>query len=240
MESQASLSKFDVKHPSETKDHSATTRVAYANLPRTEVEYSKIDPIPKLLKRGYNTLALPLMKDGRLLALPKENRKKNDKEELEGILIKAIDQTNELGDASVWVTVDPLSASDSESGELSNFAEEHRNWLLRNTRGRAVPVGKFGNKPLFSWLSSSYRRYLGDLMVSLAQTQNFEAFVLDLRQYPVRSSNPDRWFCCSYESQERACEVLNVNFETMLSEGNRSEIHRWQRWIYQELTTLIR
>lgn len=233
MDSQASL---DIKvKPSK----SATSRIAFLTLPTTEIELARQDNLASMSSRGYNTFVWPLLQHGRLTAdFPKKKAAYSN--DLTGLLISAMGRRMESNDASHWILVDPLSATHPNSKELSSFAAKHREWLMRNPQSRRTPIGERGNASLFSWVNPNFRRYLGEILVALAETQTFQSIVIDLRAYPIRSNDPTRWYCCSYESQTRASEELGIQFDQLIANGTRSDIHRWQRWVYQELTTLIR
>src|SRR5690606_13416241 len=98
---------------------------------------------------------------------------------------------------SVWLSLDPLAAGRRGSGQVGRFADDHREWLMRNTGGRLLPVGNENKDPLFSWMNVLYRRFLGDHLVAMVEAYPVTAIVVDLRRYPGMSQQHDRWYCCS-------------------------------------------
>ncbi|MDX1971677.1 MAG: hypothetical protein SFY68_04005 [Candidatus Sumerlaeia bacterium] len=213
----------------------ATTRGAFLDLQAG----NSVEGFHRLARRGYNTVLLPLMKNGDLAAKVVQINRSVGRTGLSGSLPTLLREIAGDPGSSLWISMDPLSAGDSAEGSLSPFARSHADWLLRNSQGRMYPVGRRGFSPLFSWVNMEYRRYLGDLLVKLAENYQFTGVVLDFRAYPIRSSDPERWYCCSYSSQIRIQEELGLRFDSLLAHGTRTEIHRWQRWVTQELTAFI-
>ncbi len=215
----------------------ATTRVAMLDIDELMYDSKLQEKLLRLEQRGYNTVVLPLMQHGRITALPD---KKKPGAPLVGLLPKTLAEMEADCETSVWVSIDPLSASVQGDKTLSQFARLHQEWLMRNSNGHSSPIGRKGFSPIFSWINEEYRRYLGDLLVSLAENNRFTGIVLDFRAYPIRCSDPERWYCCSYASQKRVLKELNFPFNDLLQSGTRSEIHQWQRWVYNELTAFVK
>ncbi|MCB2154506.1 hypothetical protein KQI84_06440 [bacterium] len=164
---------------------------------------------------------------------------KGRKKEARGPLISALKQAREHFDGSVWLYADPLTATNSSTGELSRFARRHRNWLMWNTHNSLVPLGEDGMRPLFSWVNLDFRRMLGDCLVSMAQQHPIGGIVLDLRHVPIATDDPQSWFCCAFSSQRRVEETLGYNLERLLAVGSREEIAEWQDWVWNELRCFI-
>jgi hypothetical protein len=192
--------------------------------------------IARLRNRGYNTLLVPVFAEGSPTVQPASRRAARHGDLLTGPGIVALEAAVALPRTSVWVYVDPLSAGDPRSTNLSPLARRRREWLARNTRGRTTPIGNQAvPDPLFSWINRDWRRYLGDLLYRLAEAWPFGGIVLDLRHYPGISDDRQRWYCCSFQSQEVTETVLGVSFERLLSDGTREEILAWQRLVVAEL-----
>ncbi len=205
------------------------TRAAFVSLQAKEHRRDARARLHRLVQRGYNSLILPLMQHGGVTV---RLRKAG---ELEGPLADVLPHIFTQERCSVWLYIDPLSASTTGEARLGSLAKEHRDWLIRNTQGHLTPIGDEYTYPLFSWMNTSYRRYLADLLVVMAETQPFSGIVLDLRCFPGMSDNQDFWYCCSYESQTRAEQALGLDFEQLLSEGSRKQIADWKKWVLDEL-----
>lgn len=184
-----------------------------------------------LAARGYNALVLPLLRSGDLFL------RRGATGGLAGTLMDAL-ACSRSHPCSVWLSIDPLSAS-RPTGELSALAREHRDWLLRNTSGHLTPQGSRGNMPLFSWMNMTWRRHLGDLLADLSAEHPFAGVLVDMRAWPGQSDTARRWYCCAFESQLRAEDALSTNFEYLLAEGTQSEIEAWQSWVRAEMRAFL-
>jgi hypothetical protein len=132
--------------------------------------------------------------------------------------------------------VDPLSAGPPKTSEHGPLARIRREWQVRNTQGRLTPHGNQNiPDPLFSWLNRDYRRFLGDLLYAIGEGHPVSGVVVDLRRYPGISPECERWYCCSYHSQEVAERELHLSFERLLAEGGEKDILAWQHLVVAEL-----
>ncbi|MBX3729297.1 MAG: hypothetical protein KF858_08950 [Candidatus Sumerlaeia bacterium] len=192
--------------------------------------------VTKLRSRGYNTLLIPVFAEGSPTVHPAGRRAARRGEHLTGPGVVALEAALALPRTSVWLHVDPLSAGNPRSTSLSPLARKRREWLARNTLGRTTPLGNQAvPDPIFSWINRDWRRFLGDILYHLAEALPFGGIVLDLRHYPGISDDRQRWYCCSFQSQEVTESVLGLSFERLLAEGTREQINAWQRLVVAEL-----
>lgn len=182
-------------------------------------------------RQGFNTRILPIMSRGRVWPLPGGASKAR----WDTTYTRALDELATGHGGSHWLLVDPLTATTDRKGSLGRLAERHREWLLRNTQGRTTPLGDGGERPLFSWVNTDYRRFLGDLLVRLFEHYPAQGLILDLRALPLACADDTRWFCCSYQSQVRAETALGVDFEALLADAPQEEVRKWQAWVFAEL-----
>jgi hypothetical protein len=222
--------------PPETTLHPAQTRAAQLPLSPKDSARAVRNRITTLVDRGYNTLLVPVMADGDWLTMPAGDAQRAG---WRGPAAVALDFLAQIPSVSVWVYADPFLAGPRGSGHLSPFAREHRSWLMRNTQGRTRPLGIRGNEPLFSWLNPDYRRFVGDRLLALAMDFAFTGVVIDGRGYPGISHNPDRWYCCSFQSQQRAEKITGLRFDDLLSRGSQEQINIWRAWTVKELRAFI-
>lgn len=215
---------------------SATTRAAFVSLAGLRRADAAVLRVADLRSRGYNTMIVPLMEEGHFHG---RWRGRGAKAQLAGPLVDALMSGCSQRRTSVWLSLDPLAAGPRGTGALGRLAERHREWLVRNTRGRLLPVGREECDPVFSWMNSEYRRYLGDHVVALVEAFPVSGIVVDLRRYPGLSNEEARWYCCSFESQTRAEQALGVGFERLLFDGTRSQVQRWQVWVLDELQKFL-
>jgi hypothetical protein len=216
--------------------HPAQTRAALLPLVPHDTAKQVVTRIQQLIDRGYNTLLVPVVAEGEWMAEPAGA---NPRAGWKGPAALALDTLAALPAVSAWVYADPFLAGPRGSGDLSPFAREHRAWLIRNTLGRTRPLGIRGNDPLFSWLDPDYRRFVGDRLLALAVDFAFTGVVIDGRGYPGISQNPDRWYCCSFQSQQRAEEITGLRFDDLLSRGSQEQINIWRAWTVKELRAFL-
>jgi len=217
--------------------HATQTRAALLPLSPTRDSVRTVTArIRTLIDRGYNTLLVPVMADGEWLATPAGS---NPRAGWNGPAAAALDALAAIPSVSAWIYADPFLAGRRGTARLSRFAREHRAWLIRNTLGRTRPLGIRGNDPLFSWLNPDYRRFVGNRMLALAVDFAFTGVVIDGRGYPGISHNPERWYCCSFQSQQRAEEITGLRFDDLLSRGSQEQINIWRAWTVKELRSFI-
>ncbi|MDK2970591.1 MAG: hypothetical protein PWP23_346 [Candidatus Sumerlaeota bacterium] len=225
---------------------SAVTQAAYVTLSDLPERKSKKNAaeaaqrVARLRNRGYNTLVVPLMEEGKLTVAIRSRRGNAGPPVFEGPGIAAIEHALNLARTSVWVYVDPLSAGVPKATELGPLALQRREWLVRNSNGHTSPLGnQIIPDPLFSWLNRDYRRFLGDLLYSIGESFPISGILVDLRRYPGISDECGRWYCCSFQSQEVAERELGLSFERLLAEGGEKEVRAWQRLVVSELRHFV-
>ncbi len=212
------------------------TRAAWLGLDGPSPKETLARRIDELVSAGYDTVVVPLLSRGELLAEPATRKKHRG--ELSGRAGTALRLATERGDCAVWLAVDPLTAG-LPDGTLGGLARHHREWLMRNTAGRRSPMGRTGHGPLFSWMNMEWRRFLGEALVRIVCQMPLSGIVVDLRPWPGRSDDEAGWYCCSFDSQVRAEQALGLNFEFLLAEGSRHQIEAWQSWVRAEMRAFI-
>ncbi len=216
--------------------HPAQTRAVLLPLRVRDSPKAVAGRIKTLVARGYNTLLVPVVEGGEWLAAPAGE---NPRAGWRGPAAFALNTLATMPNVSAWLYADPFLAGPRGSGKLSLFAQSHRAWLVRNTLGRTRPLGIRGNEPMFSWLNTDYRRFVGDRLLALAVDFAFTGVVIDGRGYPGISHNPERWYCCSFQSQQRAEEITGLRFDELLSRGSQEQINIWRAWTVKELRAFI-
>lgn len=216
------------------------TRACLLPLDIWSTESSIRAQVADIVAAGFNTVMVPVLRDGELLLQRRASRTIRNRVRLSGATQRALIELEDTApDISRWLYLDVLRAGAPGSSWPSAFARQHRAWLMRNTHGRIRPMGATGDSPLFSWLNRDWRRYLANLVIDLAQEARFSGLVLDGRAYPGESPDPARWYCCSFEGQQRAEAHLGMSFDRLMRDGSQASIERWRQWQRAELTGLV-
>lgn len=216
------------------------TRACLLPLDLWSTEASIRKQVGEIVAAGFNTVMVPVLRDGELLVQRRASRTIRNRVRLTGATPRALNELEDCApEVSRWLYIDPIRAAADGAAWPSAFARRHRPWLMRNTHGRLRPLGAEGNSPLFSWMNRDWRRFLCDLVIDLAQEATFTGLVLDGRAWPGESPDPARWYCCSFESQQRAEDHLHIAFEHLMSDGSQIAIERWRQWQRAELTGLV-
>lgn len=216
------------------------TRACLLPLDGWSTEASIAAQVAAIVGAGFNTVMVPVLRDGELLVARRASRTIRNRVRLSGPVPRALYELEDNApQLSRWLYLDILRAAPEGASWPSRFARQHRPWLMRNTHGRLRPLGSSGSSPLFSWMNRDWRRFLCELLVDLAQEARFTGVVLDGRAWPGESPDPTRWYCCSFESQQRAEAHLGISFEHLMSIGSRAQIERWRQWQRAELTGLV-
>lgn len=219
---------------------SALTRAALVDLEPDTSHDEAAQAVASLRRRGYNTAVVPILREGELMLKTTRPAQKGKRAAKKGNpALAALDKAFKLKRLSCWILVDPLAAGPRHLGQLGRLARKRREWLIRNTGGHLLPVGSEDRDPVFSWMNGPYRRFLGDLIFDLAQSQPISGVILDLRRYPGISRDSERWYCCSFDSQVRAEDDLEISFERLVSSGAQRDITRWQQWVVGQLRHFI-
>jgi len=191
--------------------------------------------IALLTARGFNTVILPAMQHGAV------NFWVDSKGEITTGTCLARELLVAIRDHgfSVLLGVDFLSAGAVGARRLGSVADRHRNWLIRTSRGRHR-VNQFPEVPgLFCWTTLEFRRFLSNLLVSIADSYPIDGIVLDLRRIPHTTNDPRSWTHLSFSCLERIPRELGIDIEDFLNQPSVDTLERIRQWRLAELHHFI-
>ncbi len=190
----------------------------------------------KLRERGYNTVILPAFQGGVPL-MPVDRR---------GTVLPK-KTTTALGllemlaesDFTVWLYIDPLTAGATGGGGLGWLARRHQRWLAKNAGG-TFECAADGKVPgLFCWTSIEFRRFIGNMLVTLAEGFPFDGVVLDLRRTPCPTSDPNTWMHLGYSSLTRLQSEIGLDIEQYLDQPALEQFRAVMDWRHDQLTKFV-
>ncbi len=192
--------------------------------------------LEKLRDRGYNTVVLPVFRNGEPLVpvnrhgelLPK---KRTTTLGILGMLAEI--------DLTVWLGVDPLSAGDPEEGDLSALARHHPHWLMKNAEGYFACPQMEEVSGLFCWTALEYRRFLGNMLVTLADGYPFDGIVFDYRLTPCATGDPETWTHFGYSCLSRLQNETGLDLEQHLQQPTVEQFEAVVEWRRRQLGRFV-
>ncbi|MDX2175302.1 MAG: hypothetical protein SF028_02420 [Candidatus Sumerlaeia bacterium] len=222
--------------PPGTGRYPIETRAALLPSHRQAGEARVRDHLDALARRGYNTVALPVLANGELL-VDYDNA-------MGGVALDcpsaSLAQHARQEELSIWLYADLLAAGRPGSDRLGRLARLHPDWLMRGARGQRRAPSESGAPALFCWMTEAFRRLAGERLFASALSIPADAMVIDLRHLPAHRSDPREWTFFGTESLEGIQKELKINIDDLLSTADPDDVAAVEEWRFKALDGFLR
>lgn len=219
----------------QTETRPLQTRAAFLAPEWLESEHDLPVALERFRSRGFNTILVPVFWNGEPLIETTSGGQARREPAAVLRLLEALAES----EMSVWLAVDPLSAGEPGSSRLGRLARRHPRWLMKNSAGGAACQADGDLPGLFCWTSLEYRRYLGNLLVSLAEGYPFDGMVFDLRHAPCPTNDPDTWMHLGDSCLSRLRGELGLDLESYLNQPALEQFQIVEGWRCQQLMRFV-
>lgn len=193
------------------------------------------DDLVLLRDKGFNAVAIPVLHQGTVTFVCSRD---GTLKPADSPARDAIRAAHALG-FSIFLHVDFLTAGPPQTRRFGRLAARHRNWLMRTSRGRHR-INQFPEVPgLFCWTTVPFRRYVANLISSIAAGHPIEGLLVDLRRLPRTTNQPRSWTHLGFSSLERIQNELDINIEDFLVSPSGEVLERIDRWRIEELLRFV-
>jgi hypothetical protein len=225
----------DSRTSSDQGGRALQTRACFLRPERFESEAGLRSTVEELAERGYNTVIVPVLHEGRITFSA------DAAGGLRGNRCPAVRALRVLDEAgmSFWLSVDPLLAGPAGGRALGTLARRHRDWLMKNIDGEFALGVRGGVPGLFCWTVHEFRWLLGNLLAGLFQGYAAAGLVFDLRYLPRTTLNPATWTHLGANCLSRVRRELGIDLEDFLARPTTSQHNAICQWRQRELVHFL-
>ena len=139
----------------------------------------------------------------------------------------------------LYAYTEPLRIGDVQNGLYNPLFRKRKKWVAMNKSRDFYPIDISGEDLFLCINNVDVRRFVADLMIEVAESFPFYAFVLDLHRYPNFFKPPERVACfCDY-CRKHVKQELQLDLLTLSPEKKNPATRRWKRWKKQRLFSFV-